>query len=229
MTADLPPDDLPPPAAAPTIPRGLLVACGLATVVFFLAVISALRADPGKSVARPNLTSPTPAPDASGKEGPSVAVSVPVGGIPIGADTLPAVATVGTPAPTTAFERFDGGTASLADYLGRPVVINFFSSVCAPCHVEMPELEKVHRARGDAVTFVGLNVLDSDEGARYIVEKTGVTWDLGKDRRGELVRAVGGLGLPTTVLVDPAGIIRYVHTGQIDAAELERALTEAGL
>ncbi len=226
MIADLPPDDLPAQPKARIVPRGLLAACALATLVFLVAVVGALRAGPGTHVSRPATSPGAPAVDG---DGPSVSVSIAPGGIPLGAVTLPARDTVGTPVPPDRFERFDGTTASLTDYSGRPLVINFFSSVCAPCHVEMPELEKVHQARGDDVAFLGLNVLDSDEGARFIVEKTGVSLDLGKDHRGEIVQAVGGLGLPTTVIVSADGVIRYVHTGQISAAELERALEEAGI
>ncbi|MCX7619973.1 MAG: TlpA family protein disulfide reductase [Acidimicrobiales bacterium] len=225
MTAEPPPDALPPRNPPRHMTKGLLAACGLATVVFVVAVVAALRAEsPGLDTEVATGTSTLR------NEGePSISVSVSAGGLPIGADTLPRRDTIGAHAPTESYERFEGGRASLANYRGKPIVVNFFSSRCLPCHTEMPELEKVHQARGDQVAFVGLNVLDSDEGARYLIEKTGVTWDLGKDPQGSIAVASGGLGLPTTMIVDADGIIRYLHTGQISADELERALQEVGI
>src|SRR5947208_5344608 len=79
------------------------------------------------------------------------------------------------------FKRLDGSTAGFADYRGKPVVVNFFSSTCVPCLTEMPALEQVHQELGPAVAFVGMNAEDTVEDGRAIVAKTGVTWDIGRD------------------------------------------------
>ena len=62
------------------------------------------------------------------------------------------------------FKRFDGTTANFTQYRGKPLVVNFFSSTCAPCRTEMPALEAVHRSLGDSVTFLGMDVQDTVEG-----------------------------------------------------------------
>ena len=64
----------------------------------------------------------------------------------------------------------DGGTATLGDYLDRPVVLNFFASWCTPCKAEMPALESVHQQRPD-IAFVGLAVNDTMTRAREIADR----------------------------------------------------------
>ena len=140
---------------------------------------------------------------------------------------LPSQEYVGRPAPTTPFETFDGATATFADYQGRPVVVNFFSSTCAPCLQEMPDFESVKQAHGEEVFFLGMNVADSVESGLRIVEATGVTWELGRDPMGVVLSEIGGIGMPTTVVLRSDGTVSSIHTGQLTAAELEARIAEA--
>lgn len=134
---------------------------------------------------------------------------------------------VGKPAPTSAYELFDGGTASLADYAGRPVVVNFFSSTCAPCLQEMPEFEAVKQAHGDDVAFIGMNVADSVQNGMGVVDATAITWDLGRDPQGDLLAEVGGVGMPTTMVIGADGTVTFVHSGRLSGTDLEAAIAEA--
>lgn len=118
------------------------------------------------------------------------------------------------------------GEISFADYEGRPVVVNFFASTCTPCVREMPALESVKQELGDRVAFVGVATNDPVDDALGIVEETGVTWDLARDATGEFMIAVGGLFLPTTLVVQPDGAIADVHVGEISADELRDLLRE---
>lgn len=119
-----------------------------------------------------------------------------------------------------------GGRVAFADYAGRPVVVNFFASTCVPCVTEMPALEAVHRELGGAVAFVGVATNDPVDDALALVERTGVTWDLARDAQGEFIAAVGGVALPTTLLVDGEGRIVETHVGAIDADDLRALLRD---
>jgi cytochrome c biogenesis protein CcmG, thiol:disulfide interchange protein DsbE len=126
----------------------------------------------------------------------------------------------GSDVAAISYERFDGTEASLGDYEGTPLVVNFFASWCAPCITEMPALEEVHQHYGDEVAFLGLAMNDTVEDAQELVDRTGVTWDLGRDPRGEIIRELGGIGMPTTVLVTAEGRVVETHTGQLTSGEL---------
>ena len=129
-------------------------------------------------------------------------------------------------APTDPYPDFDGVERSLADYRGRPLVVNFWASTCIPCVEEMPAFERVHQSREGEVAFVGLNVNDLIEDGLRLAEQTGVTYDLGRDPAGELLRAVEGIGMPTTVLVHPDGTMSRPHTGELSESELNTMIDE---
>ena len=134
--------------------------------------------------------------------------------------------TVGTPAPTDPYALFDGGEASVADYAGTPMVVNFFASWCVPCVREMPEFEEVHQAIGDEVAFLGIDVQDSVTRGQELVEDTGVTYDVGRDPDGSMLTAFGGVAMPTTALVDADGTIVHLMSGGTTADELRAAIDE---
>ena len=127
---------------------------------------------------------------------------------------------------TVTFTTFDGAPASTADYRGRPLVVNFFASWCTPCIAEMPDFEAVHQTLGDDVAFLGLALRDPVEEAQALVERTGVTYDVGRDSDGSALAFYGGLGMPTTVFLDAEGTVVEVHSGQLSAAQLERIIRE---
>ena len=143
-------------------------------------------------------------------------------------DTAPTLGegedTVGRAAPTAAFETFAGDEASVADYAGTPMVVNFFASWCVPCVREMPDFEAVHQQVGDEVAFLGLNVQDSATKGEELIADTGITYDVGRDPDGSLLASFGGVAMPTTVLVDADGTIVRVLSGATTADELLAAV-----
>ncbi|HEX2381830.1 MAG TPA: TlpA disulfide reductase family protein [Acidimicrobiales bacterium] len=126
------------------------------------------------------------------------------------------------------FSRFNGSKASIRDYRGKPVVVNFFSSTCVPCQTEMPALEQVHRKAGAKVAFLGLDVQDTVPSGQAFVESVGVTWDMGLDPDASILQSLGGTALPTTVLLDANGKIVYQHLGALDVDDLDQQLRQHG-
>ena len=125
------------------------------------------------------------------------------------------------------FTTFDGEAVSLDSLRGTPTVVNFFASTCIPCITEMPAFEEVHQALGDSVAFLGLAVADRPEDALDLVERTGVTYATAQDKDQSVFNAIsGGLGLPTTVLLDADGEVAAQHTGALTANELAELITE---
>ena len=125
------------------------------------------------------------------------------------------------------FKRFDGTTGTIAEYRGKPVVMNFFSSTCIPCQQEMPALERVHQTLGDQVTFLGMDVQDTADGGKAFVQTVGITWELGRDPDATILQgAVGGTALPTTVVLDRSGNVVYRHLGAVDVGGLTGQLRD---
>ena len=125
-----------------------------------------------------------------------------------------------------AFTTFEDETVALASLRGGPVLVNFFASYCVPCVREMPAIEEVHQEVGDRVTFLGLAVADRPEDALDLVERTEVTYRTAQDKDSSVITALGGIVLPTTVLLDGNGEILATHTGEIDADELRALLAD---
>ena len=124
------------------------------------------------------------------------------------------------------YTTFDGEVLALADLVGTPTVVNFFSSTCVPCITEMPAFETVYREVGGEVRFLGLAMADRPDKAQALVERTGVTYPTAQDKDGSVIAVLGGTVLPTTVLLDAEGDIVATHNGELDADELRTLLAE---
>ena len=112
------------------------------------------------------------------------------------------------PAPARPFQDAAGGPVSLEEFRGRWVVLNFWATWCAPCREEMPSLDALEAALGGpgfAVLPVatGRNPLPAIES---FYESTGLRQlPILRDPDQRLAAEMGVLGLPVTVILDPAG------------------------
>ena len=128
--------------------------------------------------------------------------------------------TSGEALPDDAFSMLSGGMGSFADYRGRPLVVNFFASWCAPCVAEMPDFEAVHQEMGEQVAFLGINLRDQVDDAKRLVGTTGITYDVGRDPSGDLATALGVVNMPSTFFVGADGRVVDVHPGALTADDL---------
>lgn len=143
-----------------------------------------------------------------------VAVTVALGGGEVSAD--------GDLVPSESFGLFDGGTATFADFRGKPLVINFWASWCPACVGELPDVQAVHEAVGDEVTILGMANSDSRGAALDLADEVGLTYTLADDPKGDLFRSLELIAMPSTIFVDADGRIQEVFGGQLD----EKALVE---
>lgn len=132
------------------------------------------------------------------------------------------------PSPDEAtFVTFDDEVVPLTSLRGTPTVVNFFSSTCVPCITEMPAFEEVfEELGGDGLAFLGLAVADRSDDALALVERTGVTYPTAQDPDADVITALGGTVLPTTVLLDADGEIVATHNGELDADELRALIAD---
>jgi thiol-disulfide isomerase/thioredoxin len=130
----------------------------------------------------------------------------------------------------TQFLGIDGKITSLSGYRGRPMLLNFWASWCAPCVKEMPALSVLNRKYGPVgVQFVGVGV-DSAANVNQFLRRVRVDYPIYVAGGGgvDLARALGDQigGLPYTVLIDSAGRIRWVQLGGINPAQVAAALDQ---
>ena len=134
----------------------------------------------------------------------------------------------GTPvvAPVSALPRLgSGGTGSLADYKGKPVLLNVWASWCDPCQEEMPLLEKAHRRMASAGgTVLGIDVQDDKEKALGFLRDKGITFPSLRDRDRSYVHRFGVTGYPETFLIDSDGKVVGLRRGPVDQAWLDAHL-----
>ena len=134
---------------------------------------------------------------------------------------------VSKPAPDFTLPLLDGGELALSQYMGNPMVINFWASWCPPCRQESLILERAWRSYTSRdVMFVGVDIQDSEEDARAYVREFGLTYPNGLDVDGKITVDYGVIGLPVTFFVNRDGIVVRRWVGAISETRLAMWLGE---
>lgn len=134
-------------------------------------------------------------------------------------------ATVGAVAPDFSLADLDGNPVRLADLRGRPVVVNFWASWCAPCVEEFPLLRDAALAHaGDDLAVIGVVYQDRSEAARDFMARQSATWPAAMDPGGRVASAYGIVGPPETFFIGRDGTIVARQIGQFSAASLHEKL-----
>jgi len=92
----------------------------------------------------------------------------------------------------------------LADYAGKPLVVNYFGSWCPPCNMEAPELASWVESHPDA-QIVGVAVEDTADDVAGFMEKYGLTYPIVLDPQWEDANRTGVTGVPETLFYDSQG------------------------
>ncbi len=127
------------------------------------------------------------------------------------------------PAPDFTLPDLNGTQVSLAQFRGRPLVINFWATWCPPCRDEIPRLIEVYQREKDGVAFVAI----SDEPANVVgpfVTKSSIPYVNLLDGDGRVSSAYGIKALPTTLFIDRDGEIKVYYTGEMSARIIEEGL-----
>lgn len=133
---------------------------------------------------------------------------------------------IGAKAPEFELDLLRGGVVRSEQYLGKPVLVNFWAAWCPPCLEEMPAHEEFYRRYGDRIEYLAVNERETVARIeRHLneVAELGLTMDLpiALDRRGTVGDAFRVGGLPETWLIDGEGVARQHWVGPITFEQLE--------
>ncbi|HYM91833.1 MAG TPA: TlpA disulfide reductase family protein [bacterium] len=132
---------------------------------------------------------------------------------------------VGRPAPDFSLALLNGGTLAFHSLKGKPVLLNFWASWCAPCREETPLLVRLHKVYGPrGVEFVGIDAEDQPADARRFIAEYHVDYAVAHADDERLIDAFEIPGLPTTVLIGADGIVVGKVVGGFVGPEGEKLL-----
>ena len=117
-------------------------------------------------------------------------------------------------APDFTLKSRAGQNLRLSEYRGQVVLLNFWASWCGPCRQEMPLLEDLYKRYGKlGFTIMGVNVdTDSTKANEYLRDIT-VTFPILYDTANAVTKSYNVNAMPTTVIVDRNGNMRFLHQG----------------
>lgn len=124
------------------------------------------------------------------------------------------VGLVGQPAPDFALRSFGGGTLRLSEHLGEVVILNFWATWCGPCRQEMPLLDEIYtKYKPVGLVLLSINLDHEMQPAIEMAQTLEVSYPVLYDAQKSVGKSYQVSSMPVTVLIDRAGVIRYVSEG----------------
>ncbi|WP_455198352.1 TlpA family protein disulfide reductase [Kaarinaea lacus] len=129
---------------------------------------------------------------------------------------------VSGPAPDFTLKSRSGENLKLSEYRGDVVMINFWASWCGPCRQEMPLLEEIYQKYSDlGFELLAVNVEEDSSKADDLLRDVRVTFPILFDNTNKVSKLYKVVAMPSTVIVDRDGNIRYLHKGYLPGYEEE--------
>jgi peroxiredoxin len=134
--------------------------------------------------------------------------------------TVFATAEVDKDAPDFTLKSLKGSNLKLSEFRGDVVMINFWATWCGPCRQEMPILNDLYlKYRDKGFTLLGVNVEKNNSKAANMIRDLRVVYPVLFDQQSEVSKLYKVDDMPSTILVDRDGKIRYLHNGYVSGTE----------
>lgn len=157
--------------------------------------------EPGETVAGAEASAPTPSTRPEASAPPYVPPEPRM--IPDTGDTV-----LGNPAPSEELRKLGGGTLSIAEHRGKPVLLSFWASWCRPCRAEMPQLDALYKEYGqDKLVVVGVNIDREEAMARKWLSQNAVSFPIALDPEARFMGSYGVSTMPTSFVIDKRGVV----------------------
>jgi thiol-disulfide isomerase/thioredoxin len=133
---------------------------------------------------------------------------------------LPAANAPLSTAPDFTLKSSSGVNLKLSELRGQVVLINFWASWCGPCRKEMPLLDQLYQQyKPLGFTVLGVNVEEDQKQAHSLLNKVPVSFPVVFDGTNSVSKLYNVIAMPTTVIVDRNGNMRYLHKGYLPGYE----------
>jgi len=121
------------------------------------------------------------------------------------------------------FVDYDGNSVALADFAGKPLVVNSWAVWCPFCIKELPDFAALQKEFPEVVV-IAIDRAESLSTAKSYTDDLGITEDLVflLDRKDSFYKSIGGFSMPETLFVDAEGVIQSHKRGIMDLNEMKR-------
>jgi peroxiredoxin len=127
---------------------------------------------------------------------------------------LAAAGDAGGPAPAFELTNLAGQQGALREYKGQVVMVNFWATWCGPCQQEMPLLDQMYKKYKPAgFTLIGVNVDKEAPAVKELLARKPVSFPVLLDPANQVSKAYHVDEMPSSVIIDRKGQIRYIHRG----------------
>ena len=147
----------------------------------------------------------------------------------VGAPSTASAVGVGSRAPEIGLEDQRGNRVRIGRYRGKVLIVNVWASWCEPCRDELPAFQRLYaRYFRQGLRVVGINVDRDEDAMRRFVDRHGVLFPNVHDAERAVAARWGTGTMPTSWVVDPRGVVRYVNDGYRpgDERRIERVVRE---
>lgn len=125
-------------------------------------------------------------------------------------------------APDFTVVLLDEKILAMDDLRGRPIILNFWATWCAPCRQEMPLIEALYTDRAeDGLVVLAINYGESEDTVTDFMAEAAYTFPIALDPDLTLAQSYLVRGMPTTYFIDRDGVIQQVHIGEMTSDILQ--------
>lgn len=135
----------------------------------------------------------------------------------------------GSLAPNFNAQTLHWEPTSLNEHIGKPVMLNFWATWCAPCRFEMPAIQERHERYSNELVILAINNNESEDLVIAYEVELGLSFDIVMDP-GAIIQDLYQIrGYPTSVFINAEGIIQNIHIGLLTESQLDEYLAEIGI
>ena len=118
----------------------------------------------------------------------------------------------------------NGSEVNLSDFLGKPIVLNFWASWCGPCKSEMPNIQAFYEKYGEEIHFLLVSVDDSMDDAKAFIADAGYTFPVYFDTTSMGAYTYGASSIPLTYFIDANGDLVAYYMGAMSESILQQGI-----